>query len=171
MAAWPLPSSKAVFCDVPTTDLDGRSRQYFLPLVLGMLLPNARRTERRTAPQASAPESREILARQRSGSHRSAAIPRSNLAPAHPPSKNSRGTRPDQLHPDDQRRDAGVPSHLEGTMVSPHVDTPPTRIRVNACAHTTPQGSNSFFPLPGDDDCRHSLHPVTTRVVALQSGV
>ena len=35
--------------------------------------------------------------------------------------RNTRGSRPDLLHPNDPRRDADVQSHPEGTMVSPDV--------------------------------------------------
>ncbi len=65
--------------------------------------------------------------RQRSGSHRSAAI-LARILRQITVRRNSRRSRGDQLHPHDPGRDAGVQSHPEGTMVSPDVYSPETSI-------------------------------------------
>lgn len=44
MAAWTLPHRITDWCENLTTALDRRSRKYFLPLILGMVLANGRRT-------------------------------------------------------------------------------------------------------------------------------
>ena len=44
MAAWTLPQKIADWCAFLTTTLDGRSRRYFVTVILGMLLATGRRT-------------------------------------------------------------------------------------------------------------------------------
>lgn len=44
MAAWTLPQSLAPWCEKISATLDARSRKYFVPIILGMLLASGRRT-------------------------------------------------------------------------------------------------------------------------------
>ena len=44
MAAWMLPKRITDWCEFLTTALDRRSRKYFIPLVVGMVLATGRRT-------------------------------------------------------------------------------------------------------------------------------
>ena len=44
MAAWTLPKRISEWCEILTSTLDRRSRKYFIPLVVGMVLSTGRRT-------------------------------------------------------------------------------------------------------------------------------